>query len=42
MAKLCNKWVKCRIRKKISNSMYEIEDPTGKYFGIYHTQQLKQ
>ena len=41
-AKLCNKWIRCRIKKKLSNAMYEIEDLTGKYIGIYHSQQLKQ
>lgn len=40
-AKLSPKYVKCRVRKKISNPLYDIEDPWGVYIGKYHASNLR-
>ena len=35
-AKLCNKYVKCRIVKPKGNSLYGVEDMQGKPIGVIH------
>lgn len=41
-AKLCKKFVKCRIVRAVGNCLYEIEDLKGKSLGVYHVRDLKQ
>ncbi|KAH8273297.1 hypothetical protein KR018_006796 [Drosophila ironensis] len=41
-AKFARKFVKCRIRRPIGNSMYEVEDLKGKGAGVFHVKDLKQ
>ena len=41
-AKLCKPWLKCRVRKLIGKSMYEIENLKGDFIGTYHAKDLKQ
>lgn len=41
-AKLCKPWIKCRIRKAIGSSQYEIENLKGQLIGVMHAQHLKQ
>lgn len=41
-AKLAPTFVKARIRQKLGNSYYEIEDLRGNYIGNYHAKDLKQ
>lgn len=41
-AKLCRPWLKCRVRKVIGNSQYEIENLKGDLIGIFHAQHLRQ
>lgn len=40
-AKFCPKFIKCRIRKKVGNSLYDIEDLQGKYIGKYHASDIR-
>ena len=40
-AKFNSKFIKCRIRKRIGNALYEIEDLNGKLIGTYHASDLK-
>lgn len=40
-AKLCKKFVKCRIVRAVGNVLYEIEDLKGKSLGVYHVRDLK-
>lgn len=40
-AKFNPKFVKCRIRSKIGNSLYEIEDLQGKYVGKFHASDIR-
>lgn len=40
-AKLCPKFTKCRIRKVIGQSRYELEDENGKCLGVYHAQDIR-
>lgn len=40
-AKFMPKFVKCRIREKIGNCLYDIEDINGKYVGRYHASDIK-
>lgn len=37
-SKLCRPWLKCRIRRVIGNSQYEIENLRGNLIGTYHQQ----
>lgn len=39
-AKLAPKLIKCRIKTKCGNSIYEIEDISGKYIGRFHAKDL--
>lgn len=41
-AKLCKPWLKCRIRRALGNSYYEVETLKGKFIGNIHAQHLKQ
>lgn len=41
-AKLGPRYVKARIRKKVGNSTYELEDMQGKRIGMYHAKDLRQ
>lgn len=41
-SKLCRPWLKCRVRRAIGNSQYEIENLKGDRIGIYHAQHLRQ
>lgn len=42
-AKLGKQWLKCRIVKKIGNSMYTLEDPNGQKIKLpYHAKDIKQ
>lgn len=41
-AKLCQKYLKCRIVRAIGRSLYEIENLNGKPIGVYHARDLKQ
>lgn len=41
-AKLCKPWLKCRIRKAVGSSQYEVENLKGQLIGIIHAQHLKQ
>ena len=40
-AKLCNKFVKCRILKSYNDNRYDVEDLNGKFVGNYHAKYLK-
>ena len=40
-AKLCKPWLKCRIRKAVGRSIYEIETTKGEYIGVIHAKDLK-
>lgn len=40
-AKLCKPWLKCRIRSKVGQNIYEIENLQGKLIGNVHAQHLK-
>lgn len=40
-AKLLPPYVKCRIRKRVGSSCYELETLNGKYIGLYHAKDLK-
>lgn len=40
-AKLLQPYIKCRIRKKVGSSYYELETIAGKYIGMYHGKDLK-
>ena len=35
------KFIKCKIKEKIGNNLYDIEDLKGVYVGRYHTSDLK-
>ncbi|XP_065361994.1 uncharacterized protein LOC135955569 [Calliphora vicina] len=41
-AKLAPKFVKARIRKKLGNSYYELEDLQGNLLGNYHAKDIRQ
>lgn len=41
-AKLAKKFVKCRVRSKLGNSRYELEDMSGKLIGTYHAKDIRQ
>lgn len=41
-AKLCKPWLKCRVRKAVGKSQYEIENLNGQLIGVIHAQHLKQ
>ena len=40
--KLDKKFIKCRIKRAVGSSTYEIEDLNGKYVGIFHAKDLKE
>lgn len=40
-SKLCRKFIKCRVVRKIGTSLYEIEDLQGKKLGVYHSKDLQ-
>ena len=40
-AKFNPKYLKCRVRNKIGNSFYELEDLKGKYIGKFHASDIK-
>lgn len=40
-AKFAPKYIKCRIRGKIGNALYEVEDLQGKLVGRFHASDLK-
>lgn len=40
-SKFMPKFVKCKIREKIGNNLYGVEDMKGKYLGKYHSSDLK-
>lgn len=40
-AKLCKKFLKCRVVRAIGKSMYEIENINGKSIGIYYAKDLQ-
>ena len=40
-AKLCKPWLKCRIRKAVGRSIYEIKTTKGEYIGVIHAKDLK-
>lgn len=40
-SKLCRKFVKCRVVKKVGTSLYEIEDLQGRKIGVYHSKDLQ-
>lgn len=40
-AKLCPKYIKCRIRESVGGSRFLIEDLNGKSIGVYHAQHLR-
>ena len=35
------KYIKCRVKQKIGNTLYGIEDMQGKYIGNFHASDLK-
>ena len=39
--KFLSKFIKCRIKEKIGNNLYDIEDLNGVYVGRYHASDLK-
>lgn len=39
--KFLSKYLKCRIRDKVGNNLYDLEDEKGNYFGKYHAIDLK-
>lgn len=41
-AKLARKFLKCRIRRSVGNSLYEVENLQGKSLGVFHAKDLKQ
>lgn len=41
-AKLASQFEKCRVKKKIGNSTYELEDLSGKRLGKFHSNDLKK
>lgn len=41
-AKLGLSFVKARVRKKVGNSYYELEDLQGRSLGIYHAKDIRQ
>ena len=40
-AKLCPKYIKCRVVKSYNNSRYDIEDLNGKFIGTFHAKDLR-
>lgn len=40
-AKFMKKFLKCRIKNRIGNCLYDIEDLKGKYIGRYHASDIK-
>lgn len=40
-AKLLPPFVKCRVRRKVGTSCYELENTDGKFIGMYHAKDLK-
>ncbi|KAI8115825.1 hypothetical protein CVS40_12022 [Lucilia cuprina] len=40
-AKLLPPYVKCKVRKRVGTSYYELETTSGKYIGMYHAKDLK-
>lgn len=40
-AKLCKKFIKCRIVRKVGANLYEVENLQGKTQGIFHAKDLK-
>lgn len=40
-AKLAPTFIKCKVRRKIGNCYYELEDPQGKSLGIYHAKDMR-
>lgn len=40
-AKFMPKFIKCRIKDRIGNCLYDIEDLNGKYIGRYHASDIK-
>lgn len=41
-SKFMPKFLKCKVRKRIGNSLYELEDLKGNYVGRYHATDLKR
>lgn len=39
--KLAPTFIKCKVRRKIGNCYYELEDPQGKSLGIYHAKDMR-
>lgn len=40
-AKFLPKFIKCKVRKKLGNSLYELEDFNGKLMGKYHASDIR-
>ena len=41
-AKLDNRFAKARIVRAVGNSLYEVEDMSGKHIGVFHAKDLRQ
>lgn len=40
-AKLLPPYIKCRVRKKVGSSLYQLETLNGKYIGLFHAKDIK-
>uniref|UniRef100_T1GXX3 Peptidase A2 domain-containing protein n=1 Tax=Megaselia scalaris TaxID=36166 RepID=T1GXX3_MEGSC len=40
-AKLCPKFMKCKVRNVLAENRYELETEKGKFLGIYHAQDIR-
>ena len=40
-AKFCHKFLKCRVRKRVGNCLYELEKLNGEYIGKFHAKDIK-
>ncbi|KAI8114742.1 hypothetical protein CVS40_12913 [Lucilia cuprina] len=40
-SKLCKKFVKCRVVKRVGKSLYELENLAGRKVGVYHAKDLQ-
>lgn len=40
-AKLLPPYLKCRVRKKVGSSLYELETLNGKFIGLFHAKDIK-
>ena len=41
-AKLCRKFIKCRVVKPVGQNMYALETLDGKSLGVWHAKDIKQ